>query len=312
MGYIYKITNDINNLSYIGQTKKTVDYRFKEHLRQAKYELKGIRPLTHFHSAINKYGATHFHVKTLEQCDDNLLDEREKYWIEYYDTYINGYNSTLGGQFNSIEKLADKTTKGEKQVIQYDLNGNFIQIFNSAAEAAKTIDIDVSYIRLVCNPNTANKSAGGFQWRYYIKNYPLQIEAISGKSGRVGQPVNQYDLKGNYLNTFSSIQNAAQVTKQTARNITFACEKKQKRAGMFQWRYATDIDLPTNLIAERLLKYCNPYIAIEQLNKQGELINTWNSVIDAAETLELDAKKIGLTCEKQQQSYSGFKWQYKI
>ena len=305
MGYIYKIYNDINDKIYIGQTKKTVEYRFKEHLRQAQYEKENIRPHTYFHNAINKYGQEHFFVSTLEKCKDSLLNEKEIYWIQYYDSYNNGYNSTLGGQF-------DIKNPPCKKVIQYDLDGNFKTIFNNSNEAAKETNINASYIRAACNPNTVNKSAGGYQWRYYTENYLQQISSITGKSGKTKIKVKQYDLKGNYIKTFDSASDAAKVTNQTRRNISFACEGKQTKAGGYQWRYETDTNLPKNLIAERLSKYCNPYVPIIQKDKQGNLIKEWPSIIEAAEQLQLDAKKIGLTCEQKQKTYNKYQWQYKI
>lgn len=305
MGYIYKIYNDINDKIYIGQTKKTVEYRFKEHFRQAQYEKENIRPHTYFHNAINKYGQEHFFVSTLEECKDSLLNEKEIYWIQYYDSYNNGYNSTLGGQF-------DIKNPSCKKVIQYDLDGNFKTIFNNSNEAAKELNINASYIRSACNPNTTNKSAGQYQWRYYTENYLQQIPPITGKGGKTKIKVKQYDLKGNYIKTFESATDAAKATNQTRRNISFACEGKQTKAGGYQWRYETDTNLPKNLIAERLSKYCNPYVPIVQKDKQGNFIKEWSSIIEAAEQLQLDAKKIGLTCEQKQKTYNKYRWQYKI
>ena len=55
MGYIYKIKNDIDDKLYIGQTVKTIDYRFKEHIRTAKNEYKNKKHLTLFHKIKNYY-----------------------------------------------------------------------------------------------------------------------------------------------------------------------------------------------------------------------------------------------------------------
>jgi len=47
--------------------------------------------------AMRKHGAGIFHIELIEECDNNLLNEREKYWISQYDSYKHGYNSTPGG-----------------------------------------------------------------------------------------------------------------------------------------------------------------------------------------------------------------------
>lgn len=97
MGYIYKITNRINGHSYIGQTRNDIASRFNAHY------LISFNPNSDeydyaIHSAIRQYGKNNFIIEQLEECDDNLLNEKEKYWIEYYDTYYHGYNETLGGE----------------------------------------------------------------------------------------------------------------------------------------------------------------------------------------------------------------------
>lgn len=94
MGYIYKITNDINNKIYIGQTTNSLEQRFQEHKRDAIRERCEIRPL---YRAMNKYGFDHFKIEMIEQCADNILSEREIYWIAYYKGYEDGYNGTYGG-----------------------------------------------------------------------------------------------------------------------------------------------------------------------------------------------------------------------
>lgn len=304
MGYIYKITNLVTNKSYIGQTKKTVNYRIKEHFRQAQYEAQGKRKLTHFHASLNKYGRDNFKVETLEKCNDDLLNEREIYWINYYDTYNNGYNSTTGGQAlnNSPSKI----------ILQYGLNGQYIQMFESADKAAEAINGNSVSIRQCCNSNSYNKSYGGYQWKYFELNFPMTIESVKGTVGRVGQKILQYDKRGNLLNKFANVSEAAQLSNVSRRSISFACTKEQDSAGGFQWRYEDDKDIPGDLIAKRLSVYCNPIIPIIQSDKKGGFIREWNSIIDAAEELHLDAKKIGQTCEGKQHTYSGFQWQYKI
>lgn len=98
-GYIYKITNDINDKVYIGKTLKTIEDRWKIHLQdRSKEEVKN-RPL---YKAMNKYGKEHFHIEKIECCDESIIDNREIYWIEYYHSYSNGYNATLGGDGKTL------------------------------------------------------------------------------------------------------------------------------------------------------------------------------------------------------------------
>lgn len=85
---IYKVTNKINGKVYIGQSVD-IGRRWREHMN-AKDDI-------YFHKAIQKYGVENFEWEVIEQCKKKDLDEREIYWIEYYDSFNKGYNCTKGG-----------------------------------------------------------------------------------------------------------------------------------------------------------------------------------------------------------------------
>ena len=94
-GFIYKITNTINSKSYIGQTIQNVKERFYQHC--ATKCSKAVSNMA-IHRAIKKYGKSNFTVEVIEEIDSTNLNDRERYWIKYYNSYNNGYNSTKGGQ----------------------------------------------------------------------------------------------------------------------------------------------------------------------------------------------------------------------
>lgn len=95
MSFIYKITNQINGKSYIGKTNlPSIQERFKEHIQDSKRTRMEKRPL---YPAMNKYGCENFKIEQIEECSPDEVEEREKYWIEYYNTHKCGYNATLGG-----------------------------------------------------------------------------------------------------------------------------------------------------------------------------------------------------------------------
>lgn len=92
---IYKITNLINNHIYIGQSVD-IKRRFREH--------KGGGILV-VDKAIKKYGVENFSFEVLEECDSSRLDEREEYWIAFYDSYRMGYNCTYGDKARNVPQL---------------------------------------------------------------------------------------------------------------------------------------------------------------------------------------------------------------
>ena len=96
-GIIYKFTNNINGHSYIGQTINPKS-RYWDHVCRVKKN-------TGLDTAIAKYGAENFSYEVLYEtpllpCSQvkELLNEKEIYYINKYDTYNNGYNQTLGGK----------------------------------------------------------------------------------------------------------------------------------------------------------------------------------------------------------------------
>ena len=97
-GYIYKITNDFNDLIYVGKTTETVKSRFNRHCR----DRKSSRVYGSIDNLIQTIGREHFNVEEIEKVPRELLNEREQYWINYYDSFHNGYNRTLGGEGNLI------------------------------------------------------------------------------------------------------------------------------------------------------------------------------------------------------------------
>lgn len=90
---IYRITNLLDNKIYIGQSVN-IGERFKTHI---KCGLGIDAPQNKLYTAMQKIGVENFSFEIVEECTPNLLNEKEKYWIEYYESNIYGYNMSAGG-----------------------------------------------------------------------------------------------------------------------------------------------------------------------------------------------------------------------
>lgn len=93
-GRIYKITNKENGLIYVGCTINSLEKRFGEHLSRcftSEYKSK-------LYNSMKKYGQENFTIELIEECDLSVIYETEKKYIESYDSYNNGLNSTFGGE----------------------------------------------------------------------------------------------------------------------------------------------------------------------------------------------------------------------
>lgn len=91
---IYIHTNKKNGKSYIGQTKQTLNRRWRNGAGYTRYSKDA-----HFARAINKYGWDQFIHEILEDkiTTQDKANERETFWIRFYDSVKNGYNEDYGG-----------------------------------------------------------------------------------------------------------------------------------------------------------------------------------------------------------------------
>lgn len=129
MSLIYKITNTINSKVYVGKTNYTLEKRFKYHLRDRLKPNFLKRPL---YRAFQKYGIENFTIELLCECLESEADEKEIFWISYYDSYKNGYNATVGGQGTSI---VDR----EKVIAQYLVSLNIKETARICGYHADTV-----------------------------------------------------------------------------------------------------------------------------------------------------------------------------
>ena len=108
---IYKYTNNINHKVYIGQSIN-LEQRKSGH-KSAAFNPNASDYNSQFHQAVRKYGWENFSYEVIaeisnEEYSQKMLDDLEKYFINYYDSYKNGYNATEGGN-----EVGNNVHKGE-------------------------------------------------------------------------------------------------------------------------------------------------------------------------------------------------------
>ena len=136
---IYKITNLINGKIYIGQSIN-IQQRWKAHRARPFYK-EGEQYQTPLYRAIRKYGLQNFSFEVIEECFENQLNEKEQYYIEYYDTtnQDKGYNLTKGGQAGSVDVILDDLQV--KEIYDLLINSNFTE-----TEIANKYNVSQRYI----------------------------------------------------------------------------------------------------------------------------------------------------------------------
>ena len=118
---IYKIENMINHKVYIGQSRN-ISERWRAHRTRSQTED------THLYRSIREYGLENFTFTIIEECLIEELNDKEKYWIRYYDSNNpdKGYNQTIGGQdevqlkiiVQTVVLLLEKSLLVVKNVLQ--------------------------------------------------------------------------------------------------------------------------------------------------------------------------------------------------
>lgn len=206
MGYIYIIKNSKNSKVYIGQTLRDINIRWKEHLRHSdSYD----QPL---YKAMQKYGKENFFIQCLEECPDENLNEREKYWISYFDSYNNGYNATLGGQDNFV--MSSKV----EQVLNLWYNNYTVN------KIVEETGLNVETVRSYLNKNG-------------ITHENIRTRANKAISKSRSKAILQYDLRGNFIREWSSSMEVERELQISHGNIGSVCNGNRKSAGGFIWKH---------------------------------------------------------------------------
>lgn len=269
MGYIYIVRNNVNDKVYIGQTTYTIEKRFAFHVYAAYRETPKTNN-SHFHNAIRKYGKEAFWFEEIEECEDDKLDEREIYWIQQYDSFRNGYNSTIGGEggrkYSDEELLAAWNDGLSVSQIkkQYGANANNLSLRLRALGITKEeirerasqsrckkiykYDLNGNFLEEYSSSKQVRKlypqycftgaidnpckSVGGFMWRSYKIDH---IEPYIDNHYR--REVHQYSLDGSYIKTFRSVRAAAHEIGVKRESLRDALKRSTKQCGGYLWSY---------------------------------------------------------------------------
>lgn len=197
---IYKIENIINGKFYIGSAERLVK-RKNNHLC---YPRNGTHTNIKLQRAFNKYGEDYFKFSIIETCENNLLIEREQYYIDSLNPFYNicriagrtegriaseetkekmrlshsqrnckhsketkkimREKALLSGRKPSKEAVEKSLINRFKPILQYDINHNFIKEFCSIAEAAR--ELKIHGVGIVNSAKGRRKTSGGFIWKY--------------------------------------------------------------------------------------------------------------------------------------------------
>lgn len=230
-GSIYCIKNKINDKLYIGSTN--------DHVRREREHLSYLRNNKHhavkLQRAYNKYGKSNFEFILLEECDVNILLNREQYYINEYKPFYNslkiaggflGYNhpkeSSLTHSERAKKQWENYTEKQKEEKLKY---------FKEYSENLKgknlpeNIKLKISKSAII---NKAGKRLSEIK-RKMIEEGIYKYNAM---------PISQFDLSGNFIQDFNSVKDAANFCKVNhSSHIIRCCKNIKPTAYGFIWKY---------------------------------------------------------------------------
>lgn len=288
---VYKTTNLINNKIYIGvhrTIKNVIDPYIgcgvTGKLAKDKKGQKGFR------AAVAKYGYENFKRETLFTYPDTEKGKLEAYkkeaelvnWDFVRDP--NTYNLKLGGKVSS--------SAAQRQIVQYDLDGNFVKLWNNMAEIGYSGIAPASSVSHCCIKETYSNK---WQWRYYNGS----TENIASVAPKI-RPVYQFDLQGNYITYYKSISDACKATLVNSTAISNVCTNHQSQAGGYFWSY------------KKRFTYEAPSqkIAVACYRDDGTFIRSFDSLSEAAKFYKVHYSAISCCIQGKSKHCAKVRWRY--
>lgn len=211
VGYVYRFYCLTSQKNYIGITTQDINRRWDQHKNESLG--KQVFKDTHFHRAIRRYGWDNFERTILLRLESDSeeqllesLNQLEQYYIQKYDSYNNGYNSTKGGKGVISHTI-------QRKVIVFNELGEYIDTCNSRVNASKKYDVMATSISDCCTRTIL--SAGWFNnLRLVFRDEgdtvtQEDIKKIQRVRKNKPVPVRCYDYNtGQILGEYSSITEA--------------------------------------------------------------------------------------------------------
>lgn len=303
IGYIYKITNNINGKSYIGKTNN-IERRWKEHKS-------GNGGTAILDKAFNKYGIQNFTFSVIQSITgsnietfNKELSDLEIMYISTYNTYIDGYNATIGGEGISEYRHSDETKSKISKALQgRTLTEEHKQKCGTAMlgkHHTPEARLRIREALLNRNPEIIKRAADKRRGR------KRSADAIEKTAASKRIPVLQYSLDGVFIAEYPSLSS---IEGMISANIAACCKHRINSAYGYIWRYKVSPDFPTKINAAENYHVSNRNII--QYTIERVKIAEYNSATEASRITNIKRTAISNCLCGRSKSAGGYLWSYK-
>lgn len=183
---IYCIFTLHNSKVYIGSSKN-IQYRFRKHRDKLKRKDHHSKYLQNVY---NKYGIDNLRMFIVEKT--NNLEIEEFKWIKFFNSFEIGYNSTEDTQrnFYNPDLILNNIKRTSKPVVSLDLEGSFIERFNSISEAAKYLNDQTTNISKCCK-----SKKGSIKGRIFLYESDYDPSLTYKYINNAGKHLKEYNIK---------------------------------------------------------------------------------------------------------------------
>lgn len=304
-GFIYITTNHVNGRQYIGQKKYDKSGKWKKYLGSG-IVLK---------RAIEKYGESNFSKEIIEECETKeALDDREKYWIDYYnavdsDDFYNiasggdggntiaGYSEEQMEQYKEYKRNLHKATapKGELCAASKLTEKQVLEIIKRLKNNDFNLDIANDYKVSV---ETINDIRNHKTWKSFTENIIFD-DISSRKRPRGTKPVVQYSEDGKYIATYKSAREVQKETGISYKLVSSVCNGSKRIAHGYIWRFEGDSFDKYETENTYLIK-------VDKYDLDGNFIQTFDSIVEANKSIETG--RVDRALKTKNKYAGGFYW----
>lgn len=311
---IYKITNKVNGKIYIGKSTDIVR-RFAEHKRH--YKSESHRKKIALYKSMWKYGVENFIFEILEETSVDVLDEREKYYIDFYKSNNKdiGYNLTEGGDsgpiyYGETNKNAKLTEDIVFQIREYYKQGYVKkQAYECICEKQKVnintfSDVWIGKIWKHVHYDVYDES---FKDEIYKKRCENKSRLTETSSKQYVKEIRDYRNQGRYIWDIFALYS----------------DKMERFTFEDIWYNRCYKYIQSDIVKESKVKYIKKhkfeYVKINMYNLDGKYIKTFYNAYDVIKFLDRDSTnnmrkntrtRIFNVCNHKEKSAYGYIWSF--